>query len=160
MRNDKNHRQQQQHFHHSIFVTGFGPFGSIEVNPTTVLCQKLAEQQERHRGTQEYRDESLSSNDGSSQHQQQVRKCTRVIRCVVLETSAGAVTEFFQTDATNPYQLVTTSNYEDENHHCFCRIGLHFGVNETARKFHVERIGYNCADFRIPDQRVSKSTRK
>uniref|UniRef100_A0AAV1T1W9 Pyrrolidone-carboxylate peptidase n=1 Tax=Peronospora matthiolae TaxID=2874970 RepID=A0AAV1T1W9_9STRA len=93
-----------------VYVTGFGKFGNMLENPTTLLAEKL------------------------SGH-------PKVTETHVLEVSAAGCKQTL----ADVY-----ARAEERGRPC---VFLHFGVSATARTLLLEQVGYNVADFRIPDER-------
>ncbi|KAL3674006.1 hypothetical protein V7S43_001690 [Phytophthora oleae] len=93
-----------------VYLTGFGKFGDILENPTTLLARKLAEH-------------------------------PKVTESHVLEVSAESCAE----ELSQMY-----ARAEQRGRPC---IFLHFGVSAISRNIKLEQVGYNVADFRIPDER-------
>ncbi|GAX24272.1 pyroglutamyl-peptidase [Fistulifera solaris] len=104
-------------------VTGFGPFGGVPENPTTVLANGIVDYLNQH-----------GMND-----------LALITSTFVLETSAeaarAAIDKFWEDEQANEYSEQTTT------------ILLHLGVNYKGEKFHLESCAYNEATFRIPDER-------
>jgi pyroglutamyl-peptidase len=101
-----------------LFVTGFGPFAGVEVNPTTLLIDQLREAQAAGK----------------------LPVC--IERMDVLEVSVPAVTEYVESMKQHVDQASSGPVFY-----------VHFGVNGGGQVVHLERFAYNCADFRVPDQR-------
>uniref|UniRef100_M4B1S3 Uncharacterized protein n=1 Tax=Hyaloperonospora arabidopsidis (strain Emoy2) TaxID=559515 RepID=M4B1S3_HYAAE len=87
-----------------VYVTGFGKFGDMLENPTTLLAEKLGGH-------------------------------PKVTETHVLEVSAAGISVTCLSERGRP-----------------C-VFLHFGVSATACTLLLEQVGYNVADFRIPDER-------
>ena len=117
----------RDHKNVTFVVTGFGPFGGVETNPTTTLVNEL----------KEFLQQSLSVEDRSL--------AMKISKCIVLETSAQEVCRVLDDLAvewrTSPTLSDTTV------------VLLHLGVNERGAGFQLEQCAYNDATFRIPDQK-------
>ncbi len=103
-------------------VTGFGPFGGVEENPTTVMVRKI----DSYLRSQ---DESTSSSCVADQ----------IRECLILETSAQAVDEALER-IQKDYCCSDSSKI----------LLLHLGVGRSEG-FRLESCAYNEATFRIPD---------
>lgn len=123
----------------SFVITGFGPFGGVKENPTTVIVRKL--------------DAYLRKNDESRKAEGGSTVADLVKEYVILETSAQAVNETMariqnehSSGNSNTRETSTTSS----NQHNI--IFLHLGVGRSLG-FRLESCAYNEATFRIPDQK-------
>jgi pyroglutamyl-peptidase len=105
-------------------VTGFGPFGGVPENPTTILIERVLEYLRSHNSP-------LAS----------------MTETVLLETSAeGSRTEIDRIKE----RIETTSKGETKEIKVLL---LHLGVNYKGKSFQLESCAYNDASFRIPDER-------
>ena len=124
------------HHQSKIILTGFGPFGGVDKNPSTTLVNTF----------QEY---LQNSPDQWKQH-----LATRIEQCLVLETSANSVRQALDElaiqkfNATAPPPPTTTTPTKTTK----TTIMLHLGVNYRGTGFQLEQCAYNDATFRIPDQ--------
>jgi pyroglutamyl-peptidase len=106
----------------SLVVTGFGPFGKVTENPTTILIHEFPNY--------------LTSSD--VQWKQELLSC--IDEWIILETSAKGVNDKLDT-------MIMSSSSTTTN-----RIFLHLGVDARGTGFKLEQCAYNEATFRIPDQ--------
>lgn len=132
IRQSSNLRQQPR-----FIVTGFGPFGGVSENPTTVIVRKLQSFLEQNQ------------NAAATKH-----LAALVEDCILLETSAKDVD---RTCDRLQAQLFSKGVEEDGRHDSTDKyhgitILLHLGVAEGERAFRLEACAYNEATFRIPDQ--------
>ncbi len=112
----------------SFVITGFGPFGGVEENPTTVVVRKI--------------DSYLrSSSSLDKTHASNV--ADQIKECVIVETSVQAVNEELE-------RIQTEYCCNDDNHSKM--LLLHLGVGRS-QGFRLESHAYNEATFRIPDQK-------
>jgi len=95
----------------TLYVTGFGKFGDVETNPTSVVLQ------------------SLKADGLPLAPEQCVKECIDV-----LHVSKNGIDE-----------------YLDTVHMSSKNISIHFGINNKATAFALERRAYNNMNFRIPD---------
>ena len=108
----------------AFVVTGFGPFGGVEENPSTVIVRKIGSYLRSQ-------DETHSKNETSVAGQ--------IRECLILETSARAVDEALER-IQNDYCCSDSSKI----------LLLHLGVGRSEG-FRLESCAYNEATFRIPD---------
>jgi pyroglutamyl-peptidase len=109
-----------------FIVTGFGPFGAVKENPTTIIVTKLFSFLRQRNDSGVLLIESIED-------------------CIIMETSAQGVKETCD-------QL--QSKIDQERHEgSLRRILLHLGVDERSKCFKLEACAYNQATFRIPDVR-------
>jgi pyroglutamyl-peptidase len=106
-----------------FIVTGFGPFGGVKDNPTTVIVRKL----------QGYLEQSSATH-----------LAALLDDCILLETSAQDVNR--TCDRLEAELAKVDGGHENK------RILLHLGVDESSSMFKLESCAYNEATFRIPDQ--------
>ena len=121
----------------TFIITGFGPFGTVEENPTTVIIRRL--------------DTYLRSS---------VVDCgdeiaNLVYEYIILETSAQDVSKTMnRLRDTTILKLKQKQDEEDDNKNNKRQrqriILLHLGVARTT-SFRLESCAYNEATFRIPD---------
>jgi len=110
---------------HVVFhVTGFGRFAGVESNPTTILMEYLPIH---------LRDHPLTYN-------------AEVASFTVLETS-GVGSLFGLADRLQKNKAM---NWKENDVKV---VWLHFGVDASADSFSLERVAWNEADFRSPDER-------
>ena len=144
----------------SFIVTGFGPFGGVPDNPTSIIVN----------GMKEY---LASSEENSTSNSNNWKKelLPHLQHCLVLETSAHAVQEAFRDDddndanGTSPVgggggeiaKLVRENlTNTTETKQITITVLLHLGVNYQGTQIQLEECSYNDATFRIPDQRGYK----
>ena len=137
----------------SFVITGFGPFGGVAENPTTVIVRKL-DSYLRSPSSPNRKDETskIHKNDRST-------VADLVKEYVILETSAQAVNETMERiqqdhcssscDSWKKETATTTTNRRI--------ILLHLGVGRSEG-FRLESCAYNEATFRIPDQKGYQPT--
>ena len=127
----------------SFVITGFGPFGGVEANPTTVIVRKL--------------DAYLRARDESSGNGPKLADLVK--EYIILETSAQAVNETMARIQSEQSCVASDTNEtaiaKDQQKIIF----LHFGVGR-ALYFRLEHCAYNEATFRIPDQKGHRPTGK
>ena len=123
----------------SFVITGFGPFGGVKENPTTVIVRKL--------------DAYLRKNDKCHTNEGGSTVADLVKEYVILETSAQAVNETMAR-IQNEHSSSISNTHETHTGSCNKQnvIFLHLGVGRS-RGFRLESCAYNEATFRIPDQR-------
>lgn len=123
-----------------LFVlTGFGPFRGVQENPTTAIADKIMDH------LQTTGRETLAAS---------------MMKPVVLEVSAKAVRDhidqlFHELDRQDENELSSSSDNDTTG-----RTGasprtivlIHMGVNYKGKAFQLERIAYNEASFRVPDE--------
>jgi pyroglutamyl-peptidase len=122
---DKNESNNQQV---SFVITGFGPFGGIQENPSTILVEGLVAYLM-----------SCGMHDLAA----------RISRTKIMETSVQDVRETLD-------GFLEESNNNTPNKSSTSRriiIYLHMGVNYKGTGMQLEQCAYNEATFRIPDQR-------
>lgn len=112
-----------------FIITGFGPFGSVLDNPTTVIVRKL----------RSYLEEASQTSLASS-----------IDDCIILETSAQDVQR-----TCDRLQATLLKDHNDtidgDSGSKSPVILLHLGVDEGGKSFKLEACAYNQAKFRIPD---------
>ncbi|KAL3921238.1 MAG: hypothetical protein SGILL_002850 [Bacillariaceae sp.] len=113
-----------------FLITGFGPFGGVEENPTTVIAKKIFPYI-----TMMMKQQPSSADLASS-----------VDDCVILETSVEGV-ESLCDRLQNDFAKDISNNRSPR------RILLHLGVDASSKSFKLEACAYNQATFRIPDVR-------
>lgn len=126
------------HHQSKIILTGFGPFGGVDKNPSTTLVNTF----------QEY---LQNSPDQWKQH-----LATRIEQCLVLETSANSVRQTLDELAIQKFNATAppppTATTPTKTKTTKTTIMLHLGVNYRGTGFQLEQCAYNDATFRIPDQ--------
>jgi len=109
-------------------VTGFGPFQGVDNNPTKRLMEKMPQ---------------VIANAPV------LISSAKVLSWDVFETSAvgalGTLAEIMQTHKT--------SQVRENSESSGATVFLHFGVNSRASDFALEKVAYNDASFRCPDER-------
>ncbi|KAG7356394.1 pyrrolidone-carboxylate peptidase [Nitzschia inconspicua] len=115
-----------------IIVTGFGPFGGVTDNPTTVIVRKL-------RSFLEQADKFA-------------HLATLVEDCIILETSVQDVNQTCDRLEAQFSKNSGEGEKDEEQTRRTTIILLHLGVDEGTSIFKVESCAYNEANFRIPDQ--------
>jgi pyroglutamyl-peptidase len=127
--NNNNNNNNNNNPQVSFIITGFGPFGGIEENPSTILVTELV----AYLGT-------CGKHDLAAQ----------IVHAKVMETSVEDVRAtldgFFEESSSN-------SNNNTPNKSHVIIIYLHIGVNYKGTCMQLEQCAYNEATFRIPDQR-------
>ena len=152
----------------SFILTGFGPFGGVPDNPTSIIVN----------GMKEYLTCSSSSskinrddNDDNRSENWKKELLPHLQHCLVLETSAHAVKEAFHDNdddndggrgeianlvRENLTKTTTTTRTTTSKHSTttpIITVLLHLGVNYQGTQIQLEECSYNDATFRIPDQR-------
>ncbi|KAL7532452.1 hypothetical protein ACHAXR_004637 [Thalassiosira sp. AJA248-18] len=146
-----------------FIVTGFGPFGGVPDNPTSVLIRRLQE------------DDSTSTRTSRNIHETHIletsadfvrekidhiygqlksneRNRTKDGSCIENEAKLNDGVDKHEVDGAN----VGGSNTNEVK----TVIVLHLGVNYRGRHFQLEQSAYNDATFRIPDERGYKPNRE
>lgn len=121
-----NDANTQQNGSLRFIVTGFGPFGDVHENPTTIIVKKLCAFLKQERGDWEALAKLIDD-------------------CIILETSTQGVKKICE-------QLQNGSTKESSDG-TSRKILLHLGVDESSKCFKLEACAYNQATFRIPDVR-------
>lgn len=114
-----------------IHLTGFGPFGGIEDNPTSVVCRVLKEFVREGKVPagvppgllREFADAGIAL-DGLEALEVSAAACRAGVRAILGRSGDSAA----------------------------CAI-VHMGVSSASERVHLECRGFNVADFRIPDVR-------
>jgi pyroglutamyl-peptidase len=122
---DSTKQQEQEEQPAALILTGFGPFGDMEENPSTILVNEIPSYLQ-------------SSSDAWKQ-----QLATRIDKYIVLETSTKGVCQTLDALAAE----------EEDETNKKPKILLHLGVNYRGTGFQLEQCAYNDATFRIPDQR-------
>jgi len=121
----------------TIHLTGFGPFGGIEHNPTSIVCGILRELVARgeapHGVAPELLEEFAAAN-------------IRLEGLNALEVSASACRGEVQSILE---RLVGRHSGSDASAE-LCAV-IHLGVSSMCKEVKLECRGFNVADFRIPD---------
>jgi pyroglutamyl-peptidase len=110
-----------------FIITGFGPFGGVKDNPTTVIVRKLRSFLERTEET--------------------AQLASLIEDCILLETSVQDVNQ-----TCDRLQQDFLKGAENNDSPLRRRILLHLGVDEKSTLFKLESCAYNESTFRIPDQ--------
>ena len=113
----------------TFFVTGFGPFGGFEENPTSTIIQSLKEEQTA----------------------QNPRLCN-VDMLEVVRVAASSATEEVNRIIEHVKSSAHNNPSPGQNKHA---IIIHFGVNHMKgqkKMFQLEQNAFNQANFRIPDE--------
>ena len=142
-------------------ITGFGPFGGVEENPTTVIVRRLDSYLRGSSSSETTTGATRSSSDNSSSGEENKKNSAilatvadgsvvpvadLVDEYVVLETSAGDVDDVLDRIRRDHVEGAAAATVR-------CRIVLlHLGVGRSEG-FRLELCAYNDATFRIPDQR-------
>lgn len=113
-----------------MVVSGFGPFGGVEENPSNILIRDLPP--------------SLLHGEKNSSWKSDIHN--QVAEWLVVETSTQGV----QSTVNRLTQLASTPN---SNNIPTKYIFLHMGVNVNGTGYQIEKSAYNDASFRIPDER-------
>jgi len=123
-----------------IHLTGFGAFGDVKDNPTSVICDQLRAWLNKGISPEGVSKDLLSEFKSAGIEVQGLKP---------LEVSADAcqthLRELFQ-DLSQRHDAVSS---ESKGLVCI----VHMGVSSKAREIHLECRGFNEADFRIPDVR-------
>lgn len=127
----------------TVFLTGFGPFGAITINPSSQIARHVIRRLEllqRHQRAEEERDCAPDMILSDIEYKE-------------LETSVTAVTAYFDDLRGRIKQILS----EDATARVLL---LHFGVQskETKGIMRVEARAYNELDFHIPDVRNATYT--
>jgi len=110
---------------HVVFhITGFGRYAGIENNPTTILMKKLPTHLRDH----------------------PLRYSAEVASFTVLETS-GVGSMFGLADRLQKNKAM---NWKENDVKV---VWLHFGLDASSESFALEKVAWNEADFRHPDER-------
>jgi pyroglutamyl-peptidase len=110
-----------------FIITGFGPFGGVKENPTTVIVRKLR---------------SFLEQTNETAH-----LASLIDDCILLETSVQDVNR-----TCDRLQIDFINEGSKNGSPPRSRILLHLGVDEKSQSFKLESCAYNEATFRIPDQ--------
>jgi pyroglutamyl-peptidase len=137
-----------------FIISGFGPFGSVKENPTTIIVTKLCSflKEQRQKQKQQCSDEKDSSRNTSNKYKWLLEM---IDECVLLETSANNVNETLSKFYTKLVNTTTTTTTTKTN-----IIFLHLGVDENSTTFKLEKCAYNEATFRIPDEKGYQPTKE
>jgi len=123
-----------------VCLTGFGPFGQVRENPTSVVCAVLREYVEHGKKPEgvdgELLDEFSRANVG-------------LIGLDALEVSAVAATEASR-------DILDSLRATDRG--AVAAAVIHLGVAADSRKIRLECRGVNVADFRLPDVRGCRAS--
>lgn len=119
-----------------LVVTGFGPFGGVEENPSNILIRELPK--------------FLQQSSNSAEDAWKAKLLHRVKEWQVVETSA----EGAQEELKSLYKRMESDKLDSKTTVVF----LHLGVNVFGEGFQVESCAYNDASFRIPDERGYQPT--
>jgi PTH2 family peptidyl-tRNA hydrolase len=111
-----------------FYVTGFGRFRGVEVNPSSSIARRIVE---------EYR--------LNAPPRQAPYNLVEIRESRILEVSGGGVDEYVASLRT-----ALTSSVDGDS---AVYVLLHFGVAAGAPSFALEQSSYNTADFRVPDER-------
>lgn len=146
----------------SFIITGFGPFGGVEENPTTTIVEKLDSYLRSSNGKNGCNDDDISIENINNN----VLLANLVKEYVMLETSVqdvcktmDRIKQNYTIAATAAASTTDTNIKNDNNRNLKVRknriILLHLGVARTS-SFRLESCAYNEANFRIPDQQGYK----
>jgi len=153
----------------SFVITGFGPFGGVKDNPTTVIVRRL---DSYLRSPSNFSDESDETRDpngddgggGDDHSASHISANGSVVadlvkEYVVFETSAHDVNETMDRIRKEHIEVAasaaaTTTDSKDTDGTTTGRriLLLHLGVGRSTG-FRLESCAYNEATFRIPDQK-------
>lgn len=117
----------------TVHLTGFGAFGGIESNPTSVLCRELK------KFTQEGKEQPGVP---ASLLKEFMASGVRVEGMDAIEVSA---------DACRARVKNIFARAEERRARYAPRVVVHLGVSGAAERIMLECRGANSADFRIPD---------
>jgi pyroglutamyl-peptidase len=124
----------------SLVVTGFGPFGGVEENPSTILVKELPVHLS-----------NATTADATTADAWKQELATCIDQWIICETSAKGVCQTL--DAL--VEAFGTQDEEDEPESSSSSnntVLLHLGVNVQGTGYQMEECAYNEATFRIPDQ--------
>ena len=107
----------------SFVVTGFGRFGSIVDNPTTILVSQLESYIQTHFTNEK-------------------------IKCQTIQPAWEVSFDNVQNQLQQLYQSLSTKKDEDD-----VTVLIHLGVDYKAKNIKLERCGINEATYRIPDEK-------
>eukprot|EP00201_Polytomella_parva_P008959 CAMPEP_0175059810 /NCGR_PEP_ID=MMETSP0052_2-20121109/12638_1 /TAXON_ID=51329 ORGANISM="Polytomella parva, Strain SAG 63-3" /NCGR_SAMPLE_ID=MMETSP0052_2 /ASSEMBLY_ACC=CAM_ASM_000194 /LENGTH=318 /DNA_ID=CAMNT_0016325399 /DNA_START=94 /DNA_END=1050 /DNA_ORIENTATION=+ len=110
-----------------IIISGFSSFFDVDTNPSELLVASLH---------QNFKKSSICENKYKFVD----------VECKVLHVSGKATDEWLQIKQNILEDSILNKGNNEEV------FFLHFGVSTLANKFNVERFGYNCANFRVPDE--------
>ena len=156
--NSKDHHVMEERNVHqvptvSFVITGFGKFGNITHNPTTVIVKHLESKLDPSKNSNEENDDT-DNNEKSAKKSSNNSKCL-VSMCRVVQTSASSVTraldEIMKQVEEEPKlgdDYSQDQDQADKNH----LVLIHLGVDYKATKFQLETTAFNEASFRIPDE--------
>ena len=114
-----------------FYITGFGKFGDVLENPTSILVAKLPELL------------ALKiANDTTFTDEQ--KKPFHLAHSEVLEVHMDECNDGLE----RMYDLIS-QNHSQADHH----VVINFGVAAHRLAFDLEQVGRNICDFRIPDER-------
>jgi pyroglutamyl-peptidase len=149
----KEQKQNRSTTNCKFILSGFGPFGSVKENPTTIIVTKMRSfLQEQQQIQEQQRDDQKVS---------KYQRLLEMIECVLLETSANNVNETLSKLYTKLVNKTTTTTKTTETTETkIIIILLHLGVDENSTTFKLEKCAYNEATFRIPDQKGYQPTKE
>jgi pyroglutamyl-peptidase len=127
--NNNNDNNNDNHAKVSFIITGFGPFGNIQENPSTILVTELA---------------AYLATCGKDD------LAARIAQTKIMETSVQdvrATLDGFYEESSNKNNKKRTTGSNSR-----VIIYLHIGVNYMGTGMQLEQCAYNEATFRIPDQ--------
>mmetsp|Transcript_20177 Transcript_20177/g.43912 ORF Transcript_20177/g.43912 Transcript_20177/m.43912 type:complete len:299 (-) Transcript_20177:1146-2042(-) len=130
----------------SFIITGFGPFGGVDENPTTYLVRQLDTYLRSSGTTSGSSSNCSSSSKDKNETVESVMLADLVKEYIVLETSAEDVCKTM--DRIKREYIDTTSSSSTTKR----IVLLHLGVGRSEC-FRLELCAYNEATFRIPDQK-------
>jgi pyroglutamyl-peptidase len=147
----------------SFVITGFGPFGGVKENPTTVIVRRLDSYlRSLPEGTpggdsEETEPINVNPNDNKTSHKavNGPSVADLVDEYVTLETSARDVNETMDRIRRNRIEVAAREVADDTTTRGTSTrkiLLLHLGVGRSEG-FRLELCAYNDASFRIPDQR-------
>jgi len=134
----------------SFVITGFGPFGGVEENPTTVIVRRLDSYLRSVKTPVISLEKSVNDHDDGDDITTGHKTvdgsvlADLVKEYVVLETSAQAVNETMDRIRRDCTEAAASKDQRI--------LLLHLGV-ARSEGFRLELCAYNEATFRIPDQR-------
>ena len=109
-----------------IILTGFGPFGGVEDNPSSTLVRRLQSLQ--------VQEQSLLHSSPSVAAHPPLLHTFAVSEFCILDTSVDGAKDLHRLQQ-----------------HSTPTLHVHLGVHGGAKQFRVEHQAYNQDDFRIPD---------
>ena len=111
-----------------FYVSGFGPFANVEVNPTNVVVEQYLR----------------AALEARAAHDELLRR-VRLATADVLEVSTVGAEDALESVA----EEIARRHVPGKTSHVL----LHFGLAAGTKSFNIEQMAVNEARFRVPDQR-------